>query len=460
MWLATAALSVALAAPAQGLVLRHARVVDAQGAREVGDLLVVDGRIAALGPDLAVPEGTLELDAAGATVLPGLIDSHVHLSLSPSGAFRERTAAQLEAERRHHLRAYVASGVTTVLDTGIPLDDARAVLQYAAEGPAPRIALLGPLLSPAGGYVSVVLPRFAPAASPADVAAQLDAFAPLDPVGVKLTVERGMLTEVWPLYSDAVQAAILDETRARGTRRFVHAISAEECELALELEPYAYVHANEAPSDAWLATVVERGTYVMTTLAILDSTLVPFEPERLDDPLVQLAVPADQRAAAIDPAVNHASRTAILAVTLPSLPSPLRRVAVWGASLRAPTDMLLDAQLDAVGRMNDAGVALVLGSDSGNWPVFLAEFHGPTTVRELELLVDAGLTPLEALTAATATPARMLGLDGELGAIAVGMAADLLVVDGDPLADITAVRRARWVIRDGEARTPAAWMSR
>jgi imidazolonepropionase-like amidohydrolase len=86
-------------------------------------------------------------------------------------------------------------------------------------------------------------------------------------------------------------------------------------------------------------------------------------------------------------------------------------------------------------------------------------FHGPSTLREVELLVDAGLTPLEAIRAGTATPARMLGLDGEIGTVAVGRRADLVVVDGDPTADVRALRRIRWTIRDGVARTPDEWMA-
>lgn len=78
--------------------------------------------------------------------------------------------------------------------------------------------------------------------------------------------------------------------------------------------------------------------------------------------------------------------------------------------------------------------------------------------REIELLGGAGLTPAEAITAATRTPARMLGLEAEIGTVEVGKRADLLIVDGDPLADPRALRKVRWTVRDGVARTPAGWM--
>lgn len=98
-----------------------------------------------------------------------------------------------------------------------------------------------------------------------------------------------------------------------------------------------------------------------------------------------------------------------------------------------------------------------MGSDAGNWPIIPFLFHGPTSIRELELIGLAGFTPAEALTAATRTPAEMLGLQSEIGGIRVGGIADLVVVDGDPLADLTALRHLRWTVRAGDARTPAEW---
>ncbi|MEZ5397989.1 MAG: amidohydrolase family protein [Bryobacterales bacterium] len=113
----------------------------------------------------------------------------------------------------------------------------------------------------------------------------------------------------------------------------------------------------------------------------------------------------------------------------------------------------------AVAALYAAGVPLVVGSDSGNWPVFLYEFHGPTTLRELALVQGAGVPPGEVLRMATLDGARLLGLDDELGTIEVGKRASFVVVDGDPLQDVGVLRDARLVVLDGEARTPAAWVT-
>jgi imidazolonepropionase-like amidohydrolase len=79
-------------------------------------------------------------------------------------------------------------------------------------------------------------------------------------------------------------------------------------------------------------------------------------------------------------------------------------------------------------------------------------------LRELELLVEAGIPPMEALISATRTPAEMLGIEGEVGAVGPGLRGDLLIVEGDPVQEIRALRRIRWVVRDGELRTPEGWM--
>lgn len=85
-------------------------------------------------------------------------------------------------------------------------------------------------------------------------------------------------------------------------------------------------------------------------------------------------------------------------------------------------------------------------------------FHGSSMLREVELLGEAGLTPLDAIASATRVPAAMLGLADEIGTVEVGKRADLVVVRDDPLADLRALRTIRWTVKDGVAHTPAEWM--
>ena len=92
------------------------------------------------------------------------------------------------------------------------------------------------------------------------------------------------------------------------------------------------------------------------------------------------------------------------------------------------------------------------------WPDAIFHFHGVQTPREVELIGGAGLTAMEAIQAATIQSARMLRVDDEIGTVEVGKRADLVIVGGDPLADLRALRDVRWTVRDGVARTPEEWM--
>ena len=104
------------------------------------------------------------------------------------------------------------------------------------------------------------------------------------------------------------------------------------------------------------------------------------------------------------------------------------------------------------------GNKLVLGSDSGGWPMLTHMLHGHTTHVEIALLSQAGLSPQDIITAATSRPAEMMGLQDEIGSVRQGLRADLLIVEGNPLQDITALHQPTWVIRKGELRTPREWM--
>ena len=118
-----------------------------------------------------------------------------------------------------------------------------------------------------------------------------------------------------------------------------------------------------------------------------------------------------------------------------------------------------DSTLAAAVALHRAGVPLVIGSDAGSWPVNPFNFHGPTTIREMELLVRAGLSPEEVLDAATVVPAKMLGLESEIGAIEVGRSADLVILARDPRQDIHALAEVRYTVKNGVAKTPEAWLA-
>ncbi|MDP2307138.1 MAG: amidohydrolase family protein [Pseudomonadota bacterium] len=443
---------------ADDLLLTHARLWDGTGApvREDVDVLIQGDRIAAIGPDLVAPEGARVLDISGATVIPGLIDSHVHLSMSPGAAWRSDSPEQEDASLRHHLRAYLACGVTTLLDPAV-LPDAQARIDatLASGAPGPRYLTLGTPFSPPGGYVQAVIPAFPSVATKAEVERQLDAVVAQGVVGIKTTVEEGFGPRIWPTYDDDVADAIRTGAAARGLRVYTHAAGPREQERAItELGATVLVHPPERHSARLVELAAASNVYEMTTLSILDSMRMGWRPERLDDPLLHLVVPAAELATARDPAVVRGFEDTMFATVYPGVPGK-GLLARFGFNERAIAHRLARTNR-ALRALRDAGVRIVMGSDSGNWPIIPFELHGPTSVREVELLVLAGFSPEEALVSATRTPARMLGL--EAGTLQPGRIADLLVVDGDPLADVRALRSLRYTVRGGQARTPAEWM--
>lgn len=183
-----------------------------------------------------------------------------------------------------------------------------------------------------------------------------------------------------------------------------------------------------------------------------------FHPERVDDPLVRRVVPALEQATARDPAAARFVTRTEVGFGLPWMPmlarDPMARL-VLSESMSAAG---LASAKRAVGRFAAAGVPIVVGTDAGNWDLLPYQFHATSTPREIELLGAAGLSPAEALAAATRTPARMLGLDHEIGTVEVGKRADLVVVAGDPLRNLRALRKIRWTVQDGVAKTPREWL--
>ena len=448
------------AAFAGDLLVAHGRVWDGTGssAREDVDVLVHDGTIAAVGPGLVAPDGARTIDAHGATVIPGLTDSHVHIAFDPAGGLRTITADEHAAYLRAHLRAYLACGVTTIMDPAIlPGDLAQVRATLASGAPGPRFLTLGTPISPTGGYVQIVIPTFPGVSSPADVDKALDLVASQQTEGVKVTVERGLLRNMWPLYSPETAAEIRAGAAARHLTIYAHAMAPESQEYAVDvLGAKVLVHGMTHLDLDVAHKESAAGITEMTTLSLLDILRDGWQPERLDDPLVALTVPPEELAFARDPAKVKLFERAMAHVVAPHLPSGLIASLMVRESTVAAR---LAKEGEALRELSVEGVPIVMGSDSGGWPIIPFGFHGPTSVREIELIGLAGFAPDRALVAATSAPAEMLGRQAEFGTIAVGESGDLVVVEGDPLKDLRALRHARYVVRAGEARTPAEWMA-
>jgi imidazolonepropionase-like amidohydrolase len=450
-------------ARARSLLIQNARLIDGTGAppRAPVAILIRDGRIVDIAPHLAAADVPV-LDADGSTVLPGLIDAHVHLQEVIGAEVRHDSPEETRRLRRAQLRSYLASGVTTVLDTAIRPAVAAEIRQWLADGdPGPTFLTLGPPVAPRDGYMSPGYPDLV-VSEVADLDRVFDAIARAGAVGVKVPIERGFgPLQIWQVHPPEVRAAIARKAAERRLPIYVHASDEVEQTIGLDMGAHALVHTNFAgtpPTAAFVERAVHSRAYMITTFSCIDATLVRWHPERLDDPVIVTVVPEVERRTAQDPAAWVESAANDLAYAFPRLPRFALRLLDRVLANEDGDQNAVHVNLRAARQLHEAGVPLVIGSDAGN--SVLAQFHGPSTLREMELLAEAGLSPADVIAAATRVPARMLGRADEIGTVEPGKRGDLLIVRDDPLRDIRALRTNRWTVKDGVARTPVDWMQR
>jgi len=390
------------------LAFEHVRVFDGERVHSSMNVLVEGQTIAAIGEDLPIPPDAIRIDGRGKTLLPGLIDAHTHTW----GDALERA---------------LQFGVTTEIDMFTDAGFAAAARAAQARGEAQGRADLvsaGTLVTAPGGHgteYGIAIPTLEdPGGADAFVAARLAEGSDF----IKIVYDRG--GGRFPTLDAATLGAVITAAHKRHVLAVVHVSDREAARSALELGADGLVHVwSDVPADAGIvALAAEHGAFVIPTLSVIATVAGTPNPGHLDhDPAL---------AAFMTPAEIGA-----LGRTIPGLAArPLRR----------------DIARQATASLAAAGVPILAGTDAPN----PGTAHGISLHGELALLVQAGLTPLEALSAATARPAHAFGLD-DRGRIAPGLRADLLLVDGDPTRDITRSRHIAGIWKAGHAitRTPA-----
>ena len=364
----------------------------------------------------------------------------------------------------------MANGITTVLDAAIASSALREIRDHLANGGVgPRVMALGPTFHNPGGYMDGDLlsdywgPRWRASATPDDVAALYREYAGIaDLVGVKVAVAFGFggPIDVFDTHTPEMREVIKTRAKAHGRPVYVHVSEDRGIDIALEMDAHALTHlVLEMPSAAILQRTREQGLHVITTLSVLDVFATRHRPERLDTPRVRMTVPAIERETARNEEAWDTFLTTFILAVSPWLPE-------WFASWFGDWYFSEEQIAKEMARLQDilmahheAGIPIVAGTDGGSWPHFLNLFHGSSTLREMELMVEAGMTTSEVLRAATLTPAEMMGIDDVVGSVEVGKQADLIVVRGNPLKDLSVLEDLEWVIKGGEARRPEQWMN-
>jgi imidazolonepropionase-like amidohydrolase len=429
-------------------LIRGARIFVGDGTViENGSVLVRGGKIAEIyegaGPDpKALKAETVE--AAGKTILPGLIDVHVHLG-GPAGFYSDMSKYDPAKAMQRNLAAYLYSGVTTVRSVGDVLDAIVKLRSTARSGEILGSDLLtcGPLFTAAGGHGTEYfknLPasaranlekQFVRTPSSADEARQqVDELRKQDVDCIKAILEAGAGGRVFNRLDTGLFDAVAQQAHADSLPLAVHTGDARDVADAVKAQANSIEHGSfrEKIPDGLFEQMARQGTFYDPTLSVGEAfkDFGAGKTDLLKRSLVQQVGP---------PELLHGTEEALASPETESMRKS------WA---QYPMDMSI--AIDNLKRAHAHGVSLVTGSDAGNYLVI----HGPTVQHEMQLWVQAGIPPAVALQAATLNAARLLRVDNRVGSIRAGNDADLLIVDGNPLEDISATERISTVVFKGE----------
>ena len=396
-------------------------------------VVIAGNKIIAAGPahDVAVPQNAHVIDTRGKTVLPGLIDMHVHMELLGHGDYKEfydfiGGIENLEPIREIAAKQLLRAGVTSAVDLGSTFDILETKRRIeAGEIAGPRIIASGPWISRLQVPVGIVPSEMQfVIKSPEEAAAR-----------TRELIERGVdVIKAWEGLTLEDYQAIVREAHKRGVKVHAHLYDPEKVKLALDAGVDVLQHMGSAKNppydEALVLRIAHESVPVIQTIAhriwIYPAT-VAF-PARLQDPVLQEDLP-------------------------PELYAEFQR----SFRLFHRRDYFRDVEREirlsklAARQFIEAGAVIGVGTDGGS-PL---NFHSEATWREMSALVDSGMTPLQVISAATKTNAEILGsMDifggkRQLGTIEPGMLADVIVVDGNPLFDINVLGYVELVIKNG-----------
>ena len=429
-------------------LIQNARIFVGDGrVIESGSVLIRQGKIAEIYEGSAPDAKSLKaeaIEAAGKTVLPGLIDVHVHLGAS-GGFYDEQSKSYDPKNAEHELQAYLYSGVTAVRSAGDSVDDMLKLRRLYGSGEklGTELFLCGPLFTAEGGH-GTQFAKFVPETmrasflagfvrtpkTPEEARQQVDALALQRIDAIKAVLESGVPGYPFQRLDLNVLAAIASEAKAKYLPISIHTGNAADVADAAKVGANSVEHGSylDEISDETIAEMKAKGTALDPTLSVAEgfTSFARGDTSLLKRSLVQQVSPKDllvgtERAASAEQWKG------------------LREgISHYPMSVEQGGRNLLKAWR--------GGVPLVTGSDAGNFLVL----HGPTVQHEIELWVAAGI-PIEiALQAATSNAAKLLRADSRFGTIEKGKEATLLLVDGNPLQDVKALSAISAVFMKGE----------
>ena len=447
--LAAGACALAPEAPQSAIAISNVTVIDAVSGERPGQTVLIDGdRIVAAGTaDSIYFSAAEQIDGTGKFLIPGLWDMHVHLT------FDDRFTASMP-------EMFIRYGITSVRDTGGLMEKLAPVVERmrAPGAVAPRVFFSGPLLDGVPVvYDGIDAPEIGVANLDAEVARTRVA---------ELKSQGADFIKIYEMVSPQVFGTLVEAAGAYGLPIAAHVPLSMRASTAgphvNSMEHLRNVELDCAGNaDELLATRRERlsageedsGMALRTFLHNLQrrNAIAAFDEERCAEVLGTLRntiqVPtARLNALSMFPVFRRDDWPEAFAGLPRAVQEEWSRPSPWVSRDPAQRDLTVaQYTLDMIARMHEAGVPVGAGTDT---PIALA-IPGYSLHNELEVLVAAGLSPLEALAAATMQPAKFFSLEDEMGAIAPGMRADLVLLDANPITDIRNTRTIDRVIARG-----------
>jgi imidazolonepropionase-like amidohydrolase len=399
-------------ARAQVTVLTHATVIDGTGSAPQRDMAIVieSGHIRELGPaaSTSIPAGSTVVDVTGKYVVPGIINAHGHVG----------------ANRDPQLRQYALYGVTTTTSMAFDSDD---IVQFKEE--QKRGVLRGArILTVKYRFMSEPFHPGADDKTPEEARARVDEIVAhgADFVKVWIDAQGGKYPKLTPEFT----AAVLDQGHKHGKITMAHIVELADARRVIDQGVNVIAHGvrDQVVDDEFAATLRARNISITPTLAREEAMFIYGEsPAWIDDPFFRKGLSAE--------------RLEILKTK--------KRDEQAGDPARAKYKQMFETDKINMKKLVDAGVRVGLGTDSGgDWFRFFIQ--GFAEHHQMELMRDAGLTPMQIIQAYSKNNSELLGIDKEFGTLATGKAADLLVLEKNPLDDITNMRSIAAVYLGGK----------
>jgi len=403
----TTALLFTASATAQVTVLTHATVIDGAGAVPQKDVTIVmeNGRIRDVGPSskIPVPAGATVVDLTGKFIAPGIINAHGHVG----------------AKTEPQLRQYALYGVTTTTSMQTDPDEVVQVREAQKRGDL------------RGARVSTVKYRFAPdpeVVTPEQARTKVDETVAAGADYIKVWVDSGFGTRA--KLTPEFCAAVLEQARKHGKLTFGHAYELSDAKMLVErgLNVLAHNIRDREVDSEFIAVLKQRNVTLIPTL-IRDEFLFAYgdAPAWIDDPFFQKFVPAE--------------RLAVL------------KTKIRDEQVKNPQRALIKAGFEMnkinLKKLSDGGVRIALGTDSGG-AADRFFIQGYSEHREMELMVQSGLTPMQVIQSFSKGASEALGIDKEFGTLAKGKTGDLLVLEKNPLDNIANMRTIQAIYLGGK----------